>query len=87
MNLACRNADLHKKIYSKLKSVFKGIYSRKIPGEVNEVVYCMNTENKKNHLESVKEDYSNLTCFLEKQTKYCDVFDTTDFVSCLNEIL
>lgn len=87
MNLACRNTDLYSSTYSKLKNVFKCIYSRKIPGEVNEVIYCRKTEKSKDFLDSLKEEYVKLTSFLEKQTKYCDVFDTVDLVSCLKEIL
>lgn len=87
MNLACRNADLHSSTYSKLKNVFQCIYSRKIPAEVNEVVYCIKSEKTNDFLNCFKENYSNLTTFLEKQTKSFDAFDMTDLESYLKEIM
>ena len=87
MNLACRNADLRSSTYSKLKNVFKCVYSRKIPAEVNEVVYCMKIDNAKDILDSFKENYSNLTTFLEKQTENCSVFDVANSESYIKEVL
>ncbi|XP_015918789.2 eEF1A lysine and N-terminal methyltransferase [Parasteatoda tepidariorum] len=83
VNLACRNADLRKEAYAKLKSIFKFMYSRKIPAEVNEVVYLLNSSHSS---ENVKEQYSKLSSYLDESTKYPNVFDLTDFESCLNEI-
>ncbi|KAF8778548.1 eEF1A lysine and N-terminal methyltransferase like protein [Argiope bruennichi] len=86
INLACRNSELYKEAYSKLKSVFKIMYSRKIPAEVNEVIYCVKTDDSKDLLELTKDNYSTLTSFLEKRTTYSDVFDVVDLESCLTEI-
>ncbi|GBM78568.1 hypothetical protein AVEN_200703-1 [Araneus ventricosus] len=86
INLACRNSELYKEAYSKLKSVFKVMYSRKIPAEVNEVIYCIKAEDTKDIMELTKDNYTTLTSFLEKRTTYSDVFDIVDLASCLTEI-
>ncbi|GFY49836.1 eEF1A lysine and N-terminal methyltransferase [Trichonephila inaurata madagascariensis] len=86
INLACRNSELYKEAYSKLKSVFKVMYSRKIPEEVNEVIYCIKTDDQKNILNQTMDNYSSLTSFLEKRSTYGDVFDVADLASCLTEI-
>ncbi|GBM70722.1 Methyltransferase-like protein 13 [Araneus ventricosus] len=86
INLACRNSELYKEAYSKLKSVFKVMYSRKIPAEVNEVIYCIKAEDTKDIMELTKDNYTTLTSFLEKRTTYSDVFDVVDLASCLTEI-
>lgn len=86
INLACRNSELYKEAYLKLKSVFKVMYSRKIPEEVNEVIYCIKTDDQKNILNQTIDNYSSLTSFLEKRSTYGDVFDVVDLASCLTEI-
>ncbi|PRD21754.1 UNVERIFIED_CONTAM: mettl13 [Trichonephila clavipes] len=86
INLACRNSELYKEAYSKLKSVFKVMYSRKIPEEVNEVIYCIKTDDQKNILNQTMDNYSSLTSFLKKRSTYGDVFDVADLSSCLTEI-
>ncbi|GFT53591.1 eEF1A lysine and N-terminal methyltransferase [Nephila pilipes] len=85
INLACRNSELYKEAYSKLKSVFKGMYSRKIPEEVNEVIYCIKTDDQKNILNEYTDNYSSLKSFIKKQSTYSDAFDF-DIATCLTEI-
>ncbi|GIX75805.1 methyltransferase-like protein 13 [Caerostris extrusa] len=87
INLACRNSELYKEAYSKLKSIFKTMFSRRIPLELNEVIYCIKTdEDQKDVLEQTKDNYATLISFLEKKTAYSDIFDVVDLASCLNEI-
>lgn len=86
INLACRNSELHKEVYSKLKSVFKVMFSRKIPAEVNEVIYCVKSTNQNETLVQTKDNYATLTSFLEKRTTYSDVFDLVDLDTCLAEV-
>lgn len=62
------------------------MYSRKIPAEVNEVIYCIKTDAPKDIMELTKDNYSTLTSFLENRTTYSDVFDVVDLASCLTEI-
>ncbi|XP_054717727.1 eEF1A lysine and N-terminal methyltransferase-like [Uloborus diversus] len=86
LNLACRNLELRKDTLAKLKSVFQYIFSRKIPNEVNEVLFCLKDGIPEDILKKAKDQFENLVSFLEKGSKHNDVFDTTDIMSSLNEI-
>ncbi|XP_026160350.1 eEF1A lysine and N-terminal methyltransferase [Mastacembelus armatus] len=47
LNLVCRDSALRKDVLERVSAVFPTILSRKIEGEVNEVLLCCRAENKK----------------------------------------
>ena len=46
MNLVCRDQVLRNSVASHLKEVFKRVFARKVPEEVNEIVFALPTSRK-----------------------------------------
>lgn len=45
LNLVCRNSSLKDSVLERLRAVFPTILSKKVEGEVNEVLLCSRREN------------------------------------------
>ena len=54
MNLVCRDQLLRNSVVSTLKEIFKRAFVRKVPEEVNEIVFALPTSRKTNL--ALKED-------------------------------
>lgn len=53
LNLVCRDSALRKSVLDRISSVFPTILSRKIEGEVNEVLLCSHGEKKQSNVADI----------------------------------
>ncbi|XP_076359527.1 eEF1A lysine and N-terminal methyltransferase isoform X1 [Tachypleus tridentatus] len=83
-NLVCRNESFKKNVLSVLNSVFKSVYSKKIPDEVNEVVYGFLSRDIKIRDNTVKQKLFKLMKTLKKEKTEEDLIDVTKLMNEIN---
>lgn len=84
LNLVCRDEKLRDKVLIDLKNTFATVVSYKLDEDVNEILYCQNTEiETKKWNEAMGKSVKHINDLLEKEQNASEIIDVQEF---LNEL-
>lgn len=82
LNLVCRNDKLHDEILIDLKKIFESVISYKLDEEVNEILYCQNTQQDLNEFREIMgKTVRSINDLLSNEAFVQDLVDLEDFIN------